>query len=425
MCLIVLAETVRLDEPTVAEMYAANDKGAGIAWRDKGLVRWRKGLVEGEAIKAALSTELPYVMHFRTPSNGTSTLPGVCHPFPITAQVELDLEGAIKGWTLFHNGFWSNWREKVIDYALKSGKKIPPGSWSDSRGLAWVAYNWGLGALDLIDEKVLVFGPGEDDIELYGNKWANYEVSGGKKVLVSNEHWKAWSVADHRRLPAHYLKDHTKQLYGHTGGGANNYPFRGGSSAFDREASSAQDKQKSVQEANKESNATGQEALDMNNWVRGKNPSSTKLPVCATCHIPNNFVTSVDGLTWHCTTCAQAPFEFCRDCVDCSKLGQFYFLGSWRCATCFDAYQNRNDIYHPRTYDCWLCGKAFRLAEIHYVGYEVGTETGIWQCTTCRDKSPVVVNKADKDVQTVVDDSHRRRLLAKKKDGIETVGPMS
>ena len=423
MCLIVLAEAERLDESTAMEMYEANDKGAGIAWRDKGLVHWRKGLTEDEAVKAALSTELPYVMHFRTPSSGTSTLPGVCHPFPITAQVELNLEGATKGWTLFHNGFWPNWKEKIIDYALKSGKKIPTGSWSDSRGLAWVAYNWGLGALELIDEKVLVFGPEEDDMELYGDRWVNYEFSPGKRVLVSNEHWKSWSLADRNRLPNHYMKGIPKQLKGHVGGGAaNSKPFHGGDRGVDGDATSAHDKQKTVQAANKEANERSQEALNMCNWVRGKNPSSTKLPVCTTCHKPNKFITSADGLTWQCTDCTSDTFEFNRDCVDCGKLGQLYFQGSWRCAPCFDSYQSRHSAYRPKIFDCWLCGKAFQLADVHYVGHETGTGTFIWQCTACRDKSPVV---ADEDVQPVVNDPNLEKRLARKKDGIEIIGPIS
>ena len=171
MCVITIVQKDRPSDDMVRKMFQHNDHGGGIAWRekDKGVVRWRKNLGLEEMQKAAKDLPTPFILHFRIASSGAKT-PQLCHPFPISKDVDLALEGQTRGFVLFHNGHWAQWREFCQKTALHSGAKIPAGAWSDTRALAWVANQYGLGILEMIDEKAVAFGP--TDIEVVkGNGW--------------------------------------------------------------------------------------------------------------------------------------------------------------------------------------------------------------------------------------------------------------
>ena len=195
MCVIASAESKRLTEDMVEAMFDANDAGAGIAWRQDGVVKWEKGL-KVEVIKAKCAeVPLPYIAHFRIPTCG-GRLPHLCHPFPIDKNAGLELTGSTKGFVLFHNGHWGDWKRFSLDTAAKNGFKVPTGRWSDSRAMAWAAAHHGLGVLEFIDEKAITFGPQE--IEIFGGQ-AGQHWALANGVLVSNKAWD-WSSGSHSHV---------------------------------------------------------------------------------------------------------------------------------------------------------------------------------------------------------------------------------
>lgn len=187
MCVICIADKVKPTDDMLRQMYEHNAAGAGIAWREDGLVRWEKGLTLEEVVKYCHDAPLPYVVHFRIPTTG-GVRNELCHPFPVEKSVRLDLSGKTKGYVMFHNGHWSDWRKTMMDTVIKCNIKLPTGRWSDSRGMAWTAAHYGISVLDLIDEKAVLFGPA--DIEIYNpSGWSR-----SSDVIVSNTLWttKAW-----------------------------------------------------------------------------------------------------------------------------------------------------------------------------------------------------------------------------------------
>lgn len=178
----------RLTEDQVEKMWESNSHGAGIAWREKDakgktFVRWEKGLELEQIQKLAAEVEAPYVAHFRIPSVG-GDIPDLTHPFTIDNKASVALSGKTYGRVLFHNGHWNSWRDSLISAAVRKGD-LPVGKWSDSRAMAYMAYVYGLGILELIDEKVVAFGP--NDIEVFnGNFWSKTKEGG---IWVSNTGW--------------------------------------------------------------------------------------------------------------------------------------------------------------------------------------------------------------------------------------------
>jgi hypothetical protein len=188
-------------------MYEANKFGGGVAWRDldvgNPIVRWKKGLDLEEMIVMNQTLPFPYILHFRVPSHDTSTNLMACHPFEVSGDARTEFEGTTNNPVLFHNGFWTDWRNKLQTLSLAGALKLPSGPWSDSRGLAWASGHLGLGFLEMVNEKVAVLGPQGDELEIFGS-WAVIKNKNDKneevEVLVSNRTWENRVVhTDHRR----------------------------------------------------------------------------------------------------------------------------------------------------------------------------------------------------------------------------------
>lgn len=226
MCVIALALEKRPTENMIEAMYEANPSGAGIAWRgtaeltagkEKGktvpVVHWKKGL-DLDQVKALALEEvaLPFCVHFRIPSVGGDT-PHLTHPFPIAPDSPCDLEGTTRGFVLFHNGHWSDWKKWGMDLSTSKGEKMPDGRWSDSRAMAWMAAHLGVSWLDFLDEKVIAFGP--QDIQVFQGKGFNdgwHQIGGKQDIYVSNRIWE-------NRTHRNYGKG------GASGDGACDYPM--------------------------------------------------------------------------------------------------------------------------------------------------------------------------------------------------------
>lgn len=186
MCVIFLADKGRPSENMIRSGYESNSHGAGIAWREDGKVHWRKGLELGEILELAKKLPLPYVAHFRIASIGPQ-IATLTHPFVVDETASTRLVGETTTPVLFHNGTWSGWKAFCLDTASRVGK-FPTGKWSDTRALAWIAHIYGTGILDVIDEKVVVFGL--DRIEMFGSGW---ERETDEKIYTSNRAWKRQS----------------------------------------------------------------------------------------------------------------------------------------------------------------------------------------------------------------------------------------
>lgn len=220
MCVIFIAENRRPTEDMVEKAFDHNDSGAGIAYRDSGYVKWEKGLDLAKIQDLVRKAPLPFIAHFRIPSEGGKRA-SLCHPFPIEKTVPLDLMGRTKGYVLFHNGHWGEWRNQMFRILEKfPNSKLPPGKWSDTRGMAWFAAYYGIHSLELINEKAVAFGPTEDALEVTGTGWSQLE--GEKGLWVSN---KLWEYQSHNSFNGGYsnLKPYcmaisctSKELIGNT-----------------------------------------------------------------------------------------------------------------------------------------------------------------------------------------------------------------
>lgn len=158
MCVIFIVDKTRPSNEMVEKAYDANNAGGGIAFRKDGLVHWKKGLSKEEMVAMCADVPAPFVAHFRIPTEG-GRRQQLCHPFPIERNVPLDLEGSTDGFVLFHNGHWNAWRAEIHRTVKDFRAKFPSGKWSDTRGMALEAAYYGLGVLEMINEKAVAFGP--------------------------------------------------------------------------------------------------------------------------------------------------------------------------------------------------------------------------------------------------------------------------
>lgn len=184
MCVIMVASKKRPTEDMVGKAFHTNSDGGGVAWREDGLVHWEKGLNLEEMLTRCAELPLPFIAHFRISTCG-GKVPTLCHPFPINNTAALDLKGTTDGYVLFHNGHWSDWKKYVLKAAINSNHKLTMREdWSDTRAMALIANHAGIGALQFVGEKAVVFGP--EDIELFeGGQFSEEEG-----VWCSNLSWK-------------------------------------------------------------------------------------------------------------------------------------------------------------------------------------------------------------------------------------------
>lgn len=188
----IIREGTQLTDKQAENMWEANSHGAGLAWREadpktkKSFVRWEKGLELDQLQKMITEIPKPFVAHFRIPSAG-GDIAQLTHPFTIDKVVSTALSGKTYGRVLFHNGHWGAWKSELMVAARGRGD-MPLGKWSDSRAMAYMAYVYGLGILELIDEKVVAFGP--NDIEVFNaSAWSKVD-----DIWVSNRGWENTST---------------------------------------------------------------------------------------------------------------------------------------------------------------------------------------------------------------------------------------
>jgi len=148
MCLLIVAPEQFPDDEVLAK---GEEKfgwdGIGVAWRQNGLVHWRKGITLEQLKAIGKDTKGPWLIHFRQSTVGKA-MPELCHPFPVNKDVSLKLEGKAMS-VLAHNGHWNNWANRLLNSLGKH--ELPDGPWSDTRAMAFLTAIHGREYMKLVD----------------------------------------------------------------------------------------------------------------------------------------------------------------------------------------------------------------------------------------------------------------------------------
>lgn len=147
MCCILACFSSRPSLAILTNIAEANRDGLGFAWidRDRGTVRWRKGLkTAADVHEWTERLPLPFVVHARWATAGGDS-PQLTHPFPIEAKPSLALTGETSGAVLAHNGHVTDWE----NLGRSIGLQLPPSprGWSDTRVIAAMVARKGKGVL--------------------------------------------------------------------------------------------------------------------------------------------------------------------------------------------------------------------------------------------------------------------------------------
>jgi hypothetical protein len=184
MCVIAYVHKNRPSENMVNHMWRANSDGGGMAWIEGNEVVWAKNLDLDDMQERIATAPLPFVAHFRVASSG-GVRPSLCHPFLVDRETaSAALEGRTKGYVLFHNGDWGNWRAEAMLASARFAAPIPGGKWSDSRALAWLTSLYGIGAMEMIGEKTILFGPKDYHMTFGKDGWK--DLNG---IICSNDYF--------------------------------------------------------------------------------------------------------------------------------------------------------------------------------------------------------------------------------------------
>jgi predicted glutamine amidotransferase len=172
MCLICFApDGVGITEEEAINGFKRNSDGAGIAWKEDGLLRYKKGLMTIDAFNEVYFGEkvcdkFPHTVHFRAASKNY-VKEELTHPFIVDNNSALIKDYSGVDPILFHNGVFSKWETMMLQFYVNKGIKIPEGEWSDTRFIAVLTSFLGEKLLELLDDKfVLMY---TDRAEMYGS----------------------------------------------------------------------------------------------------------------------------------------------------------------------------------------------------------------------------------------------------------------
>jgi hypothetical protein len=98
-----------------------NPHGGGVAWVDRGKLRFKRGLHAADifAMQEAGVLTFPYLLHFRWATHG-DRIPQLTHPFPTGRRAfKGELEGTARE-VLIHNGVWNDYDEffELVDRSV-------------------------------------------------------------------------------------------------------------------------------------------------------------------------------------------------------------------------------------------------------------------------------------------------------------------
>jgi len=147
---------------------------------------------------------LPFICHFRIASIG-EVCDELTHPFTITRNPSLELEGKTKKGVLFHNGTWEAWRDYMLKAIIKTKCKMPKGIMNDSRAMAFLCSLYDNNFLDLLEyNKVAILKP--TGIETHG------DFKRTEKIKCSNTWLTVWTCEDNKTA-SKFIGDDDKWIY--------------------------------------------------------------------------------------------------------------------------------------------------------------------------------------------------------------------
>jgi hypothetical protein len=174
MCVVLICPPkVRPPLSVLQACHEANPHGAGVAWREKRRIHWRKNLSALGVHRLIGEVPGEVIIHFRWASIG-GVDPLLCHPFPVSADALPELSGTAKA-VLFHNGTWSAYADALPIVGDLDGPV------SDSRMAAALAFHRGANVLRQLSGRWAVMMRRET--ELFGD-WQPW-----RGLLVSNTYF--------------------------------------------------------------------------------------------------------------------------------------------------------------------------------------------------------------------------------------------
>lgn len=203
MCIIICVEDGHF--PTKATLKSAeslNSDGGAIAWLNKdGTMSYKKGIKASKISKIIKNQLTPNhvktaIIHFRIASVG-GVKPQLCHPFEITNEVSLNMgKGKTTTELLFHNGTWSDYADTLLDYlkVQKTPVQIPKGDYSDSRIMAYLAFQLGHQELNKLVSgwnKIAILT--SEGIVKYGTGWVNHKGNSCSNDYAWKESVYSWN----------------------------------------------------------------------------------------------------------------------------------------------------------------------------------------------------------------------------------------
>lgn len=200
MCVIaVCGEGKKLTKEIFDKCYDHNDHGAGFAWIANGKIHFAKGFMEQKLAWKVYERlcEYPHVAHFRLASAGKKC-PELTHPFIVSPDSPIKLNGQGDFSVLFHNGTVSDWKSINWLISVKRGSS-PKGEVSDSRVMAMAVAMCGDDNLSLDSGKFVIASP--DGFKRFGTTSAgkdDWDEDGG--IFFSNSFYKTsyvrWDKSD-------------------------------------------------------------------------------------------------------------------------------------------------------------------------------------------------------------------------------------
>jgi hypothetical protein len=179
MCVILVCPPkVRPSDEILRACHEANPHGAGVAWRERNRVHWRKNLKVGQVARLIREVKGEVVIHFRWASVG-GVSPRLCHPFPVSHNAHTSLEGKAKA-VLFHNGTWGGWEEALDRLVTLGGHDDLDGPMSDTRAAAVLVNQCGEEVLEKLSSRWVFMSAQET--RLHG-EWEEFR---GMKVSNTN-----------------------------------------------------------------------------------------------------------------------------------------------------------------------------------------------------------------------------------------------
>lgn len=208
MCCILVVEKKSPSWDILEKCNAKNDDGCSVSWlNDNGNAEYKKGLKLKELWEIIPNIPLPYVLHFRLASIGIAIDPLLTHPFEVSEDSPLRLQGEAKK-LLIHNGTIKEYEWLLAGAGIDLNKSE---LMSDTRAIAKV--------ISKDNEKLLWKLPGNfvivDSIRDRVRMVGNWIIEDG--IHYSNTLWKYHNSGQccvgHNNNQNNYLSESYKKTY--------------------------------------------------------------------------------------------------------------------------------------------------------------------------------------------------------------------